>query len=443
MVRNRLLNTLIGVSLIAFGATAAFADDINIYGASAEQTFWTALAPAWLKDTGDNGAGCPAANVSTRTSGSNFIAQGTGCSLGNGTITIRVTAKNSLEGIKAVKEEAMLDSDPCTSTGLAYRTMLSGTGANTTGCYDVTIGASDVASSAFAQQSTGNVNGPQDGARGTNVKTFVAAAEDMTGYDLYRPVVVPFGFFVNNSVKVRTCVAGTPNAGVQCSADADCLNTVPLAGDCGTVSQTITDVSRQMATMIFSGQAYNWTDFGAGYDTNPIEACIRHAGSGTVATLDWAVMRGNNKWGWNLVTTEQDGGPYVWFNNGTGTEMNCVNTQTGGIGFADADQAESCGTGKTYVNTAAVKYNGFYPRRITIRNGQYDNFWSAQHLYVKAVDDTPVVQKLMQFANDPTKITAMGGNPAKYWASQAEMVYWKDDPSAYPGYRGADSPQTP
>ncbi len=444
-MKKSILSSIAAVSVFGLVATAG-AVDVNIYGASAQMTFWKQMATKFLNTTGNGGvAGC--SGITSRTVGkTQFIATGLNCSLVTGPITIRVTSKNSYEGIKAAKEVPMLVNDDACSTnpGSAYRTMLVSTSGTGTDCYDVTCGASDVAGDEFAQESHGNADGP---AGGTWMDAY-APREDTAGLTDFTPIVVPFGFFANNSVTQKSCVAGTPKAGTACDTDRECLRgypgiLAPQTGDCA-AGQPITDLSRMMTVMIFSGQAWNWADFGPGYPASlPIVACLRHAGSGTHATLDWTVMRANNAWGWPVLTTQNTAEPTAWFNNGSGTEMGCVNTTQGAVGYADADQADVCigGNGTlTYGSTVALKYNGYLPHRTNVANGKYDDFWSAQHIYCKPADtDTSnnvgkVVQALMAFASDCNKIPT---SLAKYWATQSEMVYWRDNIWLYPQIRGA------
>ncbi len=172
-----------------------------------------------------------------------------------------------------------------------------------------------------------------------------------------------------------------------------------------------------MAVNIFTGQVISWPDFGAGYAPLPIVACLRHAGSGTMATFDYGVIKGN---GWSaapLATTEtyngnsngplgpspytavnagwpdgtipttpayiaNDGNPgeTIWFNSGSADEMKCINIQAGAIGYSDSDQLTGSGA-TTYGNVAAVAYNGYFPNRVNIRNGLYDDFWTNEWLY--------------------------------------------------------------
>jgi ABC-type phosphate transport system substrate-binding protein len=230
-----------------------------------------------------------------------------------------------------------------------------------------------------------------------------------------------------------TCSGGV-NSGANCTSASQCPDVTLAQTQCKRIP--LDNISRIMAVNIFSGQAWYWTDFGAWYNADPIVACLRHAGSGTHATLDWAVMRSGAKdWGWPLVTTENAADPTVWFNDGSSDEMKCINTLIGAIGYADADQLE--GT-DNYPNVHALKYNGVEPRRTKVRNGEYD-FYSNQWLYFNRTP-TQLEEALISYASNPANIPS---TKAKFWATADEMVFNKGDDRVYPGFVGASNPQTP
>jgi hypothetical protein len=264
----------------------------------------------------------------------------------------------------------------------------------------------------------------------------------------YKPLVVPFGFFVNKGVTVRTCTGGT-KAGEQCSADSHCPGST-----CGAAA-TITGISRMQAVQIFSGQVTNWTDFGAGFADMDGGACLRHAGSGTQATLEWGGIRGNG-WGSTILAWENEDtslGTIAYFNDKTSDMMNCINGKTpsystghswGGIGYADADQSTSA---YTYV-APVLKYNGYAPTRANIRNGLYDNFWTAlfatsslSRATQQPQPHAPVVADMMSYAAVGSHIPS---SKTDTWATAAEMRYMKADDSVYPTKTTpTDSTQTP
>jgi hypothetical protein len=136
----------------------------------------------------------------------------------------------------------------------------------------------------------------------------------------------------------------------------------------------------------------------------------------------------------------------MYFQDGTGDELNCVNGKNGAIGYADADNAEQMpnsgnrpgGAGTKYANTQPVQYNGVWPTRWNIRDGIYDNFWSIEYLYglkttlgSGSTQGIPEVVSLVAFANNPDKITFLPGNRGMYYASTCEMKVTKTNPAAY------------
>jgi hypothetical protein len=434
-----LAGTIVGLA----GAANAAVIDLNVYGSSAQFLYMNANAPAFLTATTANGGrGCSATTQTTAADGKSEITQGTGCDGGVNTINIRYTSKASYDGVRAVN-----NSDPAnTCAGFpGQRPQITGAGNAAYLCQDVTLGASDVSGVSFTQQSHGLLAGPMGGVQTDRVFTGVPT----TGLTPYNTVVVPFGFFANSSVKVSTCQGGT-NDGNLCTAGT-------ATADCGTGitcgQNTISNLTREQAIQIFSGQAIAWTDFGASYSvtgdaTSSIVACFRHAGSGTHATLDYAVM--NKNWGNALLQTQNTTGPIAYFNDGSSDEMKCINNNAalatpGAIGYADADQGIT-----SYPNVVALKYNGLFGRRNTIRNGLYD-FWSAQWLFENPAK-TPtgsaahqLILDLTAFAKKPANVPA---TKAAYWASLAEMVWFKGNATApsdqqYPSYLGATTPQTP
>jgi hypothetical protein len=475
-MKKLLQGAVIGAAMFGLvGAASAATVNINIYGASAQHLFWNDAADNFLI-----AQGCT--NVAQDSFDSKHgITRGT---CGSDTVYIRYSSKASFDGIYAVKgavntdgcptafERKMVDEASCSDW------VLGGTACTALKCQEVTIGASDVAGSSFVQESHGQLKGPNGG--GWVDRTFPATGVDDSGLTPKQPVVVPFGFFANNTVTKTKCLGPDPleptasahkavsTWGYQCydpdedGHSADCIgyykcvggtcsggvnqgNSCSKATDCPDVALESTvcaripldNISRVMAVNIFSGQAWYWTDFGAWYNSDPIVACLRHAGSGTHSTMDWAVMRSAaaELYGWPLVTNESASDPTVWFNDGASDEMKCVNQLAGAIGYADADQLE--GT-DNYPNVHALKYNGVEPRRTKVRNGEYD-FYSNQWLYFKT-DLTALENALVAFASDPANIPS---TKAKFWATADEMVFNKTTDRTYPGYVGASNPQLP
>jgi hypothetical protein len=486
-----------GASALAMVGTAQAATiEINLTGASAQYLYWNDAADDFLKAAPRS---CPAANVvqkqdKDKKHGVTYTTAN--CGDGNQYI-IRYSAKASYDGICAVKG---LTGDPCeagcdsdaTKRMMFDETKADGCDNGTTNacnkCVKVTLGASDVAGESFIQESHGQKFGPNGGGQWDKVFTGL----DASGLDYYNPLIVPFGFFAHNSVTKTKCLgpdpteptssahkaisswgnqcydpdgdgksadcigyykcisnacAGGVNAGQFCDEVKDCPDVALANTNCARVP--LDNITRLLATMIYSGQVTNWKDFGDWYPDLPIVACMRHAGSGTHATMDLAVMRGNG-WGWDIVKDEiaQPAGSWaMWFNEGSSDMMKCINQLQGAIGYADADQLvgtkAKTGSAFPYENVHALKY-GVEPKRAKIRNGEYD-FWSVQWIYENPSAPEysvthPTVVELMDFAADPTKLPL---NKVDYWATAAEMVFMKGADTAYPGYQGATSPQLP
>jgi hypothetical protein len=383
--------------LLAGAAASAATIDINLYGASAQYLFWNDAADNFL-----TGQGCTNVEQAQDATLKHGITKGT---CGADTVYVRYSAKASFDGIYSCKGQVPPDGqESCAASGPRYREMANqvtwagpppamGT-VTSLSCQVVGIGASDVAGATFGQSSHGQLKGHQGGGY---IDRSIPAI-DTTGMTFYRPLVVPFGFFANTA-----------------------------AG--------ITNLTRLQALLIFSGKAENWSDFGPSYANKDIIACLRHAGSGTHASLDAAVMRGD----WPLVTYED--APYIYFNDGSSDEMKCVNQNAGqstssfaAVGYADADQELNCGPGKTYASTAAVNHEGVPALKDNIKNGVY-NFWSAQWCYECAPSNTtlhPWVQNLMTFASDAANLPA---SKAAYWASNGEMNVEKANDFAMPQFK--------
>lgn len=248
---------------------------------------------------------------------------------------------------------------------------------------------------------------------------------------------------------VNSLCSGGVNVGVACTRANQCPDVTLADTKCERIP--LDNVSRLQAVMIFSGQAPNWKFFGDWYPDLGTAACLRHAGSGTHASMDYAVMRStSNDWGWPLLNTEASRlnpttnttDPAVYFNDGSSDEMTCINELPGAIGYADADQLEGSAN---FQNLFALKYNGVEPRRTKIRNGEYD-FYSNQWLYgnpartAYSAVKTSWVELMVAFAADPDNIPA---SKTRFWATQSEMRYNKSTDALYPGYFGETEAQLP
>jgi hypothetical protein len=445
--------------LVVAGTAHAGVIQVNLYGASAQYNFWTSAAPEFLIDTG-----CAPANVYTAntadacpgkndrdvgvavcigdTAYGNLDAQptgGMGDVWGTNTIVFTYTTFASFEGINAVQclNPSGLDNPPCTDP--CQRLLPSGNNINlvlydpadpTLGdvneceCLDVVLGASDVAPTTFKQQSSGQALGPcGGGAYSASVFNYSVPGNFLE----FEPIVVPFSFFVN----------AQPN------------KTIPFD-----------NLSREQVLLLYSQSVLNWNflkpdldgdgtpnepgdylEDGSGGDSLPVVLCLRHAGSGTHATLEAAIARGDI----SLPFTENTVplfAPVTYFNKGSSDMMRCVGGGCGSwmgygaIGYADSDKC--CG-GTVGVDTCACKdglvkrvdYQGYTADRQNVKNGNAI-FWAAQKIYEDPADAQNVrdlSQALMTYAANPLNIPAARED---WWAAQDEMQVQKLTDFAFP-----------
>lgn len=397
---------LIAAAATLYCGTATAADyNVNIYGASAQYLFWNDAADDFLLDT-TNGPGCSTAVQAEHTNSDGKKKHGiTKGTKGADTYYIRYTSKASYDGIYSCYGESSVPGGQpsCSAQGTRYREMADEANTNwTTGvvsalaCKKVTVGASDVAGSTFGQTSEGEKAGHLGGGWiSRTVSSIDTDAEGLTKY--YRPVIVPFGFFRND---------------------------VALP--------TVTNLTRLQALMVFSGSAFYWDDFGSTYPGKDVIACLRHAGSGTHATLNAAVMRGD----WPIATLED--APYILFNDGSSDMMKCIDQNggestatAGAVGYADSDYCAASPSKCT--NVDSMTYNGAQPVKENITNGVY-SFWSHQYLFeclglTQAEKD--LVKDLYDFAKLPANLPAA---KASYWATESELNVTKANDFSMPTF---------
>nr|WP_319395365.1 hypothetical protein [uncultured Desulfobacter sp.] len=452
MFKKILKGLAIGGTVLAMGATAQAADtiNINIYGASAQYKFWTAEAPEFLK----NKLGCSTSDIYSAKSKANkyvrdgveydisrdagvsvcaggaiagtSITGGSGSSVFNGdTVVVRYTSKASYDGIRAVMGQATdPDTDGCYAEAGAYgyrlQANLDGAGLvayggtpgalDTLSCQDVTIGASDVAAKTFNQTTSGMKYGNSTDATNVAYSNSVVYGTNLDdpeekGFTASRPIVVPFAFF-----------AGTG---------------VPY-----------TNMTREMAVSLFSGNVAEWGMFDGSYDPNDestyntVVLCMRHAGSGTLATLDAAVMRGDQGLAQTEKTYDDDDvmwgvSPAVYFNDGSSQLIECIQQAHAdgyaAVGYADADKCGTDGTSKT--NVFRMTWQGEDGYAAKIKYGVYD-FWSAQWMYYNETGDTlTAVNHLINFASDAANMLP---SKATFWAAQGDMQVSKGTDYTYP-----------
>ena len=414
-LKNILATAVVAMTVAGFAATASAAGtvEINLYGASAQYFYWNDVADNFLATQYSCGTVEQAQDAGKK----NGITRGTSCSPGGDTTyIIRYSSKASFDGIDAQKgrddyaglDEKCAEGAPGVPAGKAkfYRQMAdestvdwTSKSVSTRKCVDVTLGASDVAASTFLQTSSGR----EKPCTATNTKTIsrTFGGLNASGLTTYKPLVVPFAFYVND-----------------------------------TALPTVTNLTRLQAVMIYADFVKKWNDFGPSYPDKTVVKCARHAGSGTHATLDAAVMRGD----YNLFTAPGTlGGKIKFFNDGSGDLMNCVqqngcpgySTGThGAVGYADADQDLA-----SYVDVAQILYQGAAASKDNIKNGVYD-FWSNQWLYEDPTETTyatthPVVTALMNYASIASNLPT---GKAPFWATSNEMKVTKTNDFALPKF---------
>jgi hypothetical protein len=120
-----------------------------------------------------------------------------------------------------------------------------------------------------------------------------------------------------------------------------------------------------------------------------------------------------------MASQEDTGNGYsFYFNDGSADEMYCINSLSGAVGYADADQSLA-----SYPNTHAVTYNGVAPSKANITAGLYD-FFTIQNLYTA----TPVpadMANLCSFMKNPANNT----NP--WYANVCQLKYSKATDESY------------
>jgi len=360
-----------GIAMLAT-ASASFAStvEVNIYGASAQFTFWKAVAPNWINSLSQ----CSSATVTSKIYDGNNAVSFANCTDGKEYI-VRVSSKASYDAIYSLEGNDSLANFGASNEGCAsgdpgdpgsaslrpyYRKMVdetscSGTTCSQLKCVRVTVGASDVAATSFMQSSQGQQywnSGSQINRAFTGIPT-----NTPNSLSVQNPFVVPFAFYVNTS---NTTLTSALNG----------------------------NLTRSMAVLLFSGQITNWNQFGTSFPSLAVVQCMRHAGSGTHATLDYAVMEGN---GWGATPSALENAtwdswydntqPTIYFNDSTGTEQSCIDSNVGAIGYYDADKADSTThlvSGKP--NTIQLAYQGVYPSATAVAYGIYD-FWTIENAY--------------------------------------------------------------
>ena len=485
-----------GAALMGMVSSAGAAEyNLNIYGASAQHKFWLNLSESFLHDA--TGGQCTTV-VQDSYNKKHGIARGTDC-LGDGsTIYIRYSSRASYDGVNTVNDGTprdMVDETSCVNWS----------GPKADSCTDLksvqpNLGASDVAWDEFTQSTSGwedgNINFPNDSysAPGGSVVFPESIGATITEFN---PIVVPFAFFANNSVAKFRCVrpeingdvAGPltpenwdpmgshkayPHGGWECDpamSDANghnsqcvghykCIDNVcnggvnsgndcTTANDCPDVNVSATrceamplnNINHAMAGLIFSGLINSWEDFGPSFTSGKIVRCMRHAGSGTHATV--ADLLKPYDLQQNSIPLPLVLGP-TWHYTSSSDLMRCVADFKGAIGYADADKLldfkgikdgcaeDAVGNPDNHrddpdgvAGAHIMQFNGVEPTRQKIANCEYE-FWAAQHVYYDTDAFTGTLETLRQrlatFSSDAANLTTANlGNAANFWGAQTEM----------------------
>jgi len=428
----------------AGSAFAACQSGTFIYGASAQYNFWKAQAPTFLTTncgTAVAFSGSPAADTNS------WIVVDTA---GN---WFAVANKASYDGICSIAGDpasvaacALYAPTTC-PPGQRNRPVFNGGGL--TGalvCAPVTGGAADVQAATFSQITAGELNGPLGG--GVISRDFTTnplAGIDAGVLDDYNPVVVPFAFYVNTSVKV-TGIAGPGNG----------------------ITETVPNLSTSQIKLLFSGQIKDWSDLGSytdmdgttwSFNAKQTVVCMRHAGSGTHATLDVTQMTVPSTTGSSSLLEVENcsnfagcdagalnsgaHGASSWgffFNDSTSGVLNCLGgsgtwgNNLGAVGYADADKGVNPTGYGTPGSIQQVALNGVSanPNTIaaSIENGDYD-FWTIENLYLPTGTPTAAgtwYGDLLRFAGSPANRLDVA------YAQNCQMHYWKafdTDPAYY------------
>jgi hypothetical protein len=408
------MKKIVNIALIAAVMTGAAVTaqaatkEVHLYGASAQRDFWKDFGVTYLTNLG-------CSNVAKATNGSNYIAlTGTNCTNSSGdNIYITYSSVSSIEGLLAVKGEAPnnpLLNDTCGGDN-NMREVADWTTCNyTTGvcgamkCADITAGTSDVEGSSFTQESHGALQGHLGGAM-TDLTLSPITFDGM--YENRKPTIVPFAFYVNNGIGSAAPVGDLAN------------------------------LTRTQAVNLFSGHIPYWGRLKGFelYNSNPVVLCLRHAGSGTHATLEKAVFRDDTKnpddaTALQLVKYQDtSAAPYKFFYESSSNMKLCVEdngrTATGSpipfnaraIGYMDADQVSTKAHQMKYQGSPAIDITLFNNRATNpgvtnpyINKGSYD-FWSAQNVYFKTADNAALgnlISEMMDFAETAIPTTKTG-----------------------------------
>lgn len=530
---------VVGAAMLGLMGSASAANlTLNLYGASAQHTFWNAAVPVYLSTY----LGCDSVNTDN-TNSKHGISVGSLCDLtatDADTITIRYSSNNSSFGIGATcGMQKYSDNDPTVDltanpprppcpAGQIYMCAAPGScGTTARTCQEVHVGASDVELTSFTQTVdqpntwtyTYSVQCPDAGNQSAEFLAAGCPGIFQLPNGTAKSVVVPFGFFASNDVTKWRCTAPAPTGpagehyayphwGWQCletdengnlspgsGKSTDCIGYFKCVGgvcsggarvgqpctsglekgplgcpdsyaDTACKQMPIDNLSRLMVLQIFSKDNEDWLDrwnqFGPWYPDAGIVRCMRCAGSGTHATLDMQVFRGDalimdaslhgrfyhHESSSDLTKcVDENGWPASWGTPSWATDQDYGPVRYA-VGYADVDKIINS---TSYPNTHIVKYQGVEPARAKIENNEY-NFWAAQTLYWNPTEITNL--GLDALLNDPVKgLIAAAQNQGflngifpqnMFWTTNGAMACQKTPfEPAYPTVVSTTSPYYP
>ncbi|HUI66756.1 MAG TPA: substrate-binding domain-containing protein [Nitrospirota bacterium] len=335
--------------------------DLNVYGASAQFAFWSSEAHNYLAAAGctwkNGGSWADSEAWDNKSNPSHYVVQADCSGVGGpATVNFRVSSKASYDGPSAVDNQqtpytdnscglgAALNQRPMLNVGPGTRCAFTAGGnltcgapsATTGDCTTVNWGASDVAVGDFQQ-----VSGPVSG-RNFILNPLAITSPDV--HDFCNPVAINFGFFVNKATVTKQS-DGTP----------------------------LDNISTMEARLIFSGALTDWSQLASTpTNTQAIVACARNAGSGTHATLDFMIERPGQLFRVGVGNKK--------FNESTGNEITCIQSNNGAIGYTDSDRLIS------FPNAALsgpLSIDGVAPSKAAVINMTYLFTDGSQHAYVK------------------------------------------------------------
>lgn len=417
---------MLSLSLFACFAVNAAEYHINLYGSHSQAKYWKETLPEFLKSQGcadqdnlsagnemevDNDTHDRDASISVCKGDVAVPGFGTGAGINGDTVYFRYTSNSSIDGIYAVIADPGQDPDAC---GPAQRLQANAAGADLQGypntgnsiptlsCQDVQVGVSDVGADAHRLISRGNLYGHRGGAYVDIDAVLYHDNQDpeTIGYQVDRPIVVPYSFYANN----------------------DPVTPVPF-----------NNINRMIAMQVFNGQIRNWNLFDDDFPSLPTILCLPHAGAGSSATFNAGIMRGDTV----FMTTEMDpdhflvqigAGPVIWFNKGTTDVMRCIGENPGAIGFAEADACID-GCGDKYGHVKRLSYGGVQANNASIRKGQYV-YWSRHWMYSNETGMTDTfIDALAAYAESEANLPI---TKSDYWITEEVMEVRKAHDDLYP-----------